>query len=123
MRWLLLAVLVGGWGCSPEYPEHFGRTTLPGVVEVGVGYRFDIQLPPKAVQAGFEWRHEDVLIFKSIVIKPKTETITTEMFFRYPGKYTLILYVVDPRGQIHTFKSIYLGVEPVDIYGRHMPNQ
>lgn len=123
MRWLLLAVLIGGWGCSPEYPGYFGKTTLPGVVEVGVGYRFDIQLPPVAKEAGFEWRYEDVSIFKSIVIKPKTETITTEMFFGHPGRYTLILYVVDPRGQIHTFKSIYLAEYPVDIYGRHMPGR
>lgn len=108
-------------GCSPDYPQHFGKTTLPGVVQVGTEYTFDIQLPPVPAAAGFEWRYNGKVIYRSIVVFPKTETITTEMFFYAPGYYTLVLYVEDRRREIHTFKSIYLAEYPASTYGRRMP--
>jgi hypothetical protein len=118
MKWFLFCLLMVG--CSPEYPEYFGKTTLPGIVEVGKDYEYTIQLPPKAAAVGYHWQYDGKIIFRSMTIRPKTELLSTEMFFFRPGYFTLVLYVEDPRGQIHTFKSIYLAEHPTSTYGRRL---
>ena len=118
----LLTLLILFQSCkSLDYPQEYGKTTLPDLVQTEVEYKYDIQLPPRAVRAGYYWEYEGIVIYRSIIIQPRTGFITTEMYFPYDGKYVLTVLAEDPRGQIHTFSSIYYSGKPASTYGRFIP--
>lgn len=121
---LSIVVLVGGLaGCaSVSYPPHFGQTDLPGILEVQTEYKFNITLPPRTTEVVYRWkRPDDSVVFTSAIVRPKTEILRTEVNFLNEGRYIFELIVKDQRGQIHTFRRIYLVQEVPSTYRRHIP--
>lgn len=121
MRVLILVLLFLTSCKTVEYPAHYGKTDLPASIKIQTDYTYHIQLPPRAQSATYLWRYEGKVLYRATTIRPKTEIIKTEMYFAYPGRYVLEVYVEDPRGQLHIFKSIYLAEEEVSTYGRYIP--
>ena len=122
MKTLYLFLFILLAGCKTvDYPSHFGKTDLPGSVKVRTEYVYHIQLPPRAQRATYVWKYEGKVLYRATPIRPRTEVIKTEMYFPYPGRYVLEVFVKDPRNQLHVFKSIYWAEEEVSTYGKYIP--
>jgi hypothetical protein len=92
MKKLILLLLLLLSACVParEY------VSLPQFPETETDYRYYIQLPPNIHSASIFWyyleeRRENI-IYQSGVVKIKTQTIETDMYFAYPGRYVLVYY-------------------------------
>ena len=96
MKKILLLLLLLLSSCVParEY------VSLPQFPETNTDYRYFIQIPPYVHSASIFWYYgeerKENLIYTSGVVMIKTQTIETDMYFRYPGRYILVYYYESP---------------------------
>jgi hypothetical protein len=96
MKKILLLLLLLLSACAPtrEY------VSLPPFPETNTDYRYFIRLSPQTHSAAIFWYYgeerKENLIYASGAVPIKTQTIETNMYFRYPGRYILVYYWETP---------------------------
>lgn len=91
---LLLLLLLSACVPTREY------VSLPRFPETNTDYRYFIQIPPYVHSATIFWYYgeekRENLIYASGVVHIRTQTIETDMYFPYPGRYILVYYYESP---------------------------
>jgi len=88
--------------------------SLPSFPETHTDYRYFIRIPYATQSCIIRWYYleerTENMIYSSPAIYPRTGVIETDMYFLYPGRYILTIYLVTPDGvtkQRYTYNARY----------------
>jgi hypothetical protein len=109
MKWLALLLLTA---CAPVR-QTVSLTPFP---ETHTDYRYFIRIPYATQSCIIRWYYleerAENMIYASPIITPRTQTIETDMYFPWQGRYILTIYIVTPDGvtkQRHTYNARKMG--------------